>query len=216
MINSIIYLCKVLQHKYFVLYVGFKLNMSIIQLLMHDMSKFTMSEFIPYRNKFYPFSKKSQQIEDNFNNAWKLHYSRNKHHWEYWYDADGPQDMPREYVLELVADWIAAARAYNGYWPNKDNWEWFNVKGVDVLLNNMTQFTTLRVLLLLYYFDYISYDSCLSIISKLQNKDNRTTNMMMWDSLVQALFNLNGIDLGICCDKKISKLINIYNTYGPE
>jgi hypothetical protein len=32
--------------------------------------------------------------------------------------------MPRGAMLEMIADWFGAARAYEGKWPEKGKWGW--------------------------------------------------------------------------------------------
>jgi hypothetical protein len=54
--------------------------------------------------------------------AWLHHQKWNKHHWEYWViPSHGPLNMPDKYVREMVADWFAAGRAFDGAWDAK-NW----------------------------------------------------------------------------------------------
>ena len=59
--------------------------------------------------------------KERYNYAWLHHQRRNPHHWQYWYlmqdnDPDFPLPMPKEYVLEMVADWAGAGRAITGKW----------------------------------------------------------------------------------------------------
>jgi hypothetical protein len=53
------------------------------------------------------------------------HQNANPHHWEYWLTRSGNGvktgrgvvlKMPEKYVREMVADWMAASRAYTGSW----------------------------------------------------------------------------------------------------
>ena len=58
------------------------------------------------------------------------HRGRNKHHYEYWtdnYDAGTTCiKMPYKYVLELVADYLAAGRTYRGKgFTFVDEYEWW-------------------------------------------------------------------------------------------
>jgi len=45
---------------------------------------------------------------------------RNPHHWEYWVlsgrSVEKPMEMPEKFAREMVADWMAASRAYTGSW----------------------------------------------------------------------------------------------------
>jgi hypothetical protein len=55
-----------------------------------------------------------------FDRAWNHHQKANKHHWQYWvltFDHGGVEslEMPERYMAEMVADWVGAGRAINGY-----------------------------------------------------------------------------------------------------
>ena len=89
--------------------------------LLHDLSKFSLTEFIPGA-KYYQGSRSPQARERElfgYSQAWLHHKGRNKHHFEYWTDVDahGNQvavDMPPVYFAEMVCDRIAASKVYNG------------------------------------------------------------------------------------------------------
>lgn len=123
------YLISLLRHKWFVFLEACKLGVPCLGLI-HDLSKFTPREFFAYARYFYGpqddftkfFSKRA------FSVAWNHHQKRNKHHWQYWLltnDSDEPQTvalpMPYRYVLEMVADWRGAGRAYG----NPDTIRWY-------------------------------------------------------------------------------------------
>lgn len=123
------YLWVVLQHKYFVFVAGRRIGVNMLQLVLHDWSKFTPSEFKAYAKHFH--GKPSQADKVRFTRAWLYHQNRNPHHWEYWVSQRGadepvPLHMPRKYVMEMLADWMAASRTYGGEWP-KDvaSWSWW-------------------------------------------------------------------------------------------
>lgn len=113
------------------------------QAILHDMSKFSPTEFLPSVKYFTgtrsPIDNEKEDI--GYSLAWQHHKGRNPHHWEYWIDNLGPQkvkskfipnsdvecdageyteyvsqpiplEIPYEYVLEMIADWIGAGRAY--------------------------------------------------------------------------------------------------------
>jgi hypothetical protein len=55
-----------------------------------------------------------------FDRAWNHHQKANKHHWQYWvlsFDDGGVEslEMPERYRTEMVADWVGAGLAINGY-----------------------------------------------------------------------------------------------------
>jgi hypothetical protein len=64
-------------------------------------------------------------------------------------------NLPDVVVIEMILDWMAACRAYNGHWPTKDNWEWAekNLSNLRSKLNNRTDFL---MVILLRKLDLIS------------------------------------------------------------
>jgi hypothetical protein len=79
----------------------------------HDMSKFSANESFGYA--FY--NRKTGDGKDEFELAWHHHKQHNPHHPEYWFSAgrDGLNtslDIPRIYLIEMVADWIGAGKTY--------------------------------------------------------------------------------------------------------
>lgn len=92
--------------------------------LMHDLSKYSPSEFIPgvkYYQDGHRSPNNAQREDEGVSKAWLHHKGRNKHHFEYWidYDVDGSSTvlagmkMPVKYVAEMFCDRIAASRIYN-------------------------------------------------------------------------------------------------------
>ena len=76
---------------------------------MHDQSKYSDEEYVPYAEYFYGKSK-SKKVESDFNYAWLHHIHYNPHHWQYWVlkHDDEPEEaleMPEEYVIEMICDW---------------------------------------------------------------------------------------------------------------
>ena len=92
--------------------------------LMHDLSKYSPSEFISgvkYYQDGHRSPNNAQREDEGVSKAWLHHKGRNKHHFEYWidYDVDGSRTvlagmkMPVKYVAEMFCDRIAASRIYN-------------------------------------------------------------------------------------------------------
>ena len=93
--------------------------------LMHDLSKYSPSEFI-IGARYYQGTRSPNARERElfgYSSAWLHHKGRNKHHFEYWIDfygkdpvGDGivPAKMPDRYVAEMVADRVAACMIYRG------------------------------------------------------------------------------------------------------
>ena len=94
----------------------------------HDLSKYEPIEFEAYRRYFYPtdfekYDKESQKMTKVlYDNAWMHHHKHNKHHPEHWgLDKNPPEDMPLEYIIEMICDWIAMGIYYKS--STKEWWE---------------------------------------------------------------------------------------------
>ena len=136
------YLLTVLKHKWFVLVAGiFRVSgIPIWRLLIHDWTKFLPREFGPYRRRFIL----NVENHDEWRIAVNHHYKRNPHHWEYWLHTDGePLPMPTTFVREMVADWLAAGRAYQGSWNIE---EWLSAAYPKMCLHNETKKKVSQVL----------------------------------------------------------------------
>jgi hypothetical protein len=90
----------------------------ISQLLLHDLSKFSVSELGYAFYNFKDKDKNSTTTKIDFELAWNHHKHNNKHHPEHWLsvsrkgELDNVFDMPYCYILEMVADWIGASAVY--------------------------------------------------------------------------------------------------------
>ena len=131
------YFFLILKHKWFFLLAAWRLNIPLWRALMHDWTKFLPSELPYYNRQFFG----DQNDPQGFAEAWLHHQNHNPHHWEYWIprskhirssrtSEDAPMDMPTWAIKEMIADWLAASRAYEGFWPQKDHWPWFE-KNID-------------------------------------------------------------------------------------
>ena len=90
-----------------------------IQGLLHDMSKYSPTEFWESVKYFQGHRSPivSCKEENGYSKAWLHHKGRNKHHYEYWYDYNAPVKspvMPFKYFLEMVCDSLAAGMVYRG------------------------------------------------------------------------------------------------------
>ena len=112
------YFKYVVRHKWYVMIECFKHGL-IWRGIMHDMSKFRPSEFLPYANFFYGYQVEKEtgyQTQANMDMAWLQHMHRNDHHWQHWVlQEDSGQvfglDIPHKVVVEMVCDWIGAGKA---------------------------------------------------------------------------------------------------------
>ena len=90
--------------------------------IMHDMSKYSWTEF-RVGAKYFQGTRSPNNAEKEdigYSSAWLHHKGRNKHHFEYWIDytaqgGEGPlsgMKMPDKYIIEMVMDRIAASKVY--------------------------------------------------------------------------------------------------------
>ena len=127
MIKAWKHLCTTLHHKNLVRAGCFKIGL-YKQGLLHDMSKYTPTEFL-VGCKYYQgtMSPNNAEREDKgYSAAWLHHKGRNKHHMEYWIDygvgdgRDGQKThrgicgmkMPIKYVAEMYVDRVSASKNY--------------------------------------------------------------------------------------------------------
>ena len=123
MSHLIDHFCTITHHRFLVLKYCFRIGL-YRQGLMHDLSKYSPSEFIPgviyFQGDRSPND--AERRDKGYSSAWMHHKGRNKHHLEYWTDykigsKTGTMSgvkMPLRYVLEMFCDRIAASRIYNG------------------------------------------------------------------------------------------------------
>lgn len=144
--NLIGHIKTVLVHKKWVFYYCCKLGIPW-QGLWHDMSKFSWTELkesVWYyqggKGSPIPIAKESQ----GYSLAWQHHKGRNPHHYEYWTDNYDSGTtcirMPWNYFLEMVADYLAAGRTYQGKnFTFKSEDEWWQKKAPSCKMNETTK-----------------------------------------------------------------------------
>lgn len=122
------------KHKLMVMKYCFRIGL-YKQGLLHDMSKYSPTEFIP-GCKYYQGNRSPNNAEREINGvslAWLHHKGRNKHHYEYWIDygtgvEKGMQGMkiPKRYIAEMFCDRMAASKNYNGgNYTDASPWEYY-------------------------------------------------------------------------------------------
>lgn len=88
--------------------------------LMHDLSKYSPSEFIP-GVRYYQGIRSPNEMEREivgYSKAWMHHKGRNRHHFEYWTDYNmkskkiEPVKMPDIFIYEMFCDRVAASKIY--------------------------------------------------------------------------------------------------------
>jgi hypothetical protein len=101
---------------------AFNLNLDTNELSkripIHDKSKFSKEEFIPYvwlteyyrcKNSNIPFEY-PPKVEEKTKEAATHHYQSNRHHPEF---HSKPSDMSNEDIAEMIADWAAMSQELN-------------------------------------------------------------------------------------------------------
>lgn len=89
--------------------------------LLHDLSKYSPTEFIPgvlyFQGNRSP-NEKEREIS-GYSKAWMHHKGRNRHHFEYWTDYSivtkkmEAVPMPDIFIFEMFCDRVAASKIYN-------------------------------------------------------------------------------------------------------
>lgn len=84
-------------------------------LWVHDLSKFSPAEAFGYA--LHDFKNPTTKTTAEFEKAWHHHKMNNPHHPEYWLNPNRSgelevMEMPKLYLLEMVADWIGAGKTY--------------------------------------------------------------------------------------------------------
>ena len=109
------------KHRHMVIYHCFKAGIGF-QGLFHDLSKYSLTEFIPGAVYFQGTRSPNEGERETigFSKAWMHHKGRNKHHFEYWTDYDHNtkkmqgMPMPDKYIKEMFCDRVAASKIYQG------------------------------------------------------------------------------------------------------
>lgn len=131
----------ILNHKKYVFQCCCKTGIPI-QGLLHDMSKFSPTEFLESA-KYYSGERSpidNCKEANGYSMAWLHHRGRNKHHWEYWVDnfekgMTAPL-IPFKYVLEMLCDFIGAGKAYRKEkFSYADELKWWGNKRKTVIMH---------------------------------------------------------------------------------
>ena len=133
------YFWYLVRHRWFVFVACCRVGL-VWRGLVHDLSKFRPSEFIPYANFFASWNprdksgyyKPTNTGNEAFDRAWLLHVHRNDHHWQHWVVPDDEWgrvfDIPDVALREMVCDWEGAAKAQRSevtvaeWWCRNSHW----------------------------------------------------------------------------------------------
>ena len=134
--------------------------------LLHDLSKYSPTEFIESA-KYYQGGKRSPipavRDDKGYSIAWLHHKGRNKHHFEYWYDAKQIETpvIPRKYAFEAICDMLAAGIVYAGKdWTKEFELEYWNRAKDEVQTNEKMKNFCREV------FEQISKDGINKVITR--------------------------------------------------
>lgn len=105
-----------------------EINLQIYDMIqLHDISKYSIEEFMQYRKNYYPTSGETKS-EKEFEIAWQHHKENNPHHWQYWQDKDLTKntELIGMAMVEMICDWQAMGYEFGDnalayYNKNKDN-----------------------------------------------------------------------------------------------
>jgi ligand-binding SRPBCC domain-containing protein len=160
------YLGVVAVHKWAIVVAGLRVNralrpaslrVSLRRLVLHDLSKLSRAELWPYAAHF---ARADRTTDPAFEAAWRHHYEHNDHHPEHFIIDGVAREMPDEAVCEMVADWLAAARAYQGAWPCcGGHWRWLEDSWDRLQLHPTNRALAGAIVLALGYAEVVpSYD----------------------------------------------------------
>lgn len=121
MAHPVKHFITITKHRHRVMVHCFKAGIPIRGLL-HDLSKYSPTEFIPGAKYYmgYRSPNEKEREEKGYSEAWMHHKGRNKHHYEYWNDYNPktkkiePVEMPKVYLKEMFCDRVAASKIYQG------------------------------------------------------------------------------------------------------
>ena len=138
--NTLQHFAKVCKHKWWVFYYCCKAGIPW-RGIKHDMSKFSPTEFWEsvryYQGNRSPID--ACKEAEGVSKAWLHHKGRNRHHYEFFIDnldnGGTALQMPFEDALELICDYLGAARAYlEKDFSFQKEWEWWLNKSNKPLL----------------------------------------------------------------------------------
>jgi len=136
------YFWAVIKHKWFVFIIGRYFGVPIHRRILHDWSKFLPQNLWVYNTQFYCGG------SNKFDFIWLKHQNLHDHHWEYWVPRTchssrmtkiEPLKMSHSATMEMLADWFAASRSYNGKWPDENNWPWWDRNFNSIQLHKETK-----------------------------------------------------------------------------
>ncbi len=150
--------CTITYHKFLVAKGCFAVGL-YWQGIMHDMSKYSWTEF-RVGAKYFQGTRSPNNAEKEdvgYSSAWLHHKGRNKHHLEYWIDYDYEQGgrmtgmrMPVNYVVEMFCDRVAACQIYQREkYTDASAWEYYDKSKKNYMIHPETAALLEKILLML-------------------------------------------------------------------
>lgn len=131
-----------------------KMVEAVLNAEIHDESKYSKEEYDAYDDYFYG-GERTFEVIQAFNLAWLHHQHENPHHWQYWVlvedgdETDGkavtlsPQEMPIEYIYEMIADWWTFSWRANNL---LEIFNWYNEHRPKMVLHSKTRYFVEQIL----------------------------------------------------------------------
>ena len=131
-----------------------KMVEAVLNAEIHDESKYSKEEYDAYDDYFYG-GERTFEVIQAFNLAWLHHQHENPHHWQYWVlvedgdESDGkaitlnPQEIPLEYVYEMIADWWTFSWRANNL---LEIFNWYNEHRPKMVLHSKARYFVEQIL----------------------------------------------------------------------
>lgn len=147
------HLKSIIEHRDAVMRAGLKIGAPVNVLERHDLTKFQEIEFVGYALYFHGDGVASTAYRAKMFTRGLLHHiHNNEHHWQHWLMPYSPMwqqdiekhviestlEMPTEFVLEMIADWIGASYTYS---PSRDGdiGAWLKKNAQNIVLHPKTR-----------------------------------------------------------------------------
>ncbi len=188
------HLRTVMRHRRWVRHFCFKAHL-YRQGLMHDLSKYSPTEFIESVRYYVGTSSPIDACKEDkgYSVAWLHHKSHNKHHREYWTDNYDKGTtcikMPWKYALECFCDFLGAGKAYNrNTFTPESEFTWWKSNRLNMKINLDT-----RMLIDVLFVIYV------------ESGEDTVFNVDLLSSLREAYESIHGTQ------KKLSKALLAFN-----
>jgi hypothetical protein len=159
--------------------------------IKHDLSKYSPVEFFEsahyWNGTSSPINEAKKQQGISY--GWMHHKGRNTHHYEYWMDNfdDGgiARLMPQNDFVELVCDYLGAARAYQGNnFTYSNEYKWWIEKRKKCAMNGKN-----KVMLDIIFSDLEIAEN--PMLAGLTRKEIKTPEQLIKSGYIQEIWRVN-------------------------